>query len=199
MKKYIIYIASIFSIFIFSCSDNSTEKNKRYTISDFFKKYDSSKFRTKEYEGWKEILDTVNITGERGLYKFDKNGTLRFYGYLLNENNDYFFGVEYDSLGNMIKAPKSNVIRWFVSKIGEDSLKLSFLLYGINYSYGKVKIEDSNYLIKVPLFESKYFSNILAGDIIIKKPKKKIVYITGVMNNHWQNKVSNFKDSVIIP
>jgi len=187
-------------LLIASCEVNNNKKNNcTYKIENFFKKYDSLNFKIDRYNGLTEIFDNSNITGERGFYKFGKEGNLLFYGYLVNEQNDYSFGIEYDSSGNQINQPKETVVRWFTSKLGNDSLKVSFLLYSINYSYGNIQLTGSDFLINVPLFESKYFSNLNAGDVVIALPKIKRVYITGNVKNNCSMVMSNFRDSVILP
>jgi hypothetical protein len=181
------------------CNSGKNKNICSYKIDTLFKNYDSSKFIIKRYDNLVEVLDSVPQAEEKGIYKFDKNGVLRFYAYLLNENNDYYFGIEYDSLGREINKPKSTVVRCLVSKFGSDSLKLSFLLYKINNSYGDIQLEGSNFLKKVSLFESKHLSNLIGADLIIPIPPNKTVYITGAMRNNCLFEATNFKDSVILP
>lgn len=187
-------------IFIISCNfPQNKERRCIYHINNLFESYDSGRFEINRDEGLTEVIDSVKSTGERGIYKFDENGILRFYGYLVNTDNDYYFGIEYDSAGHEINKPRSHVVRWFVSKLGNDSLKLTFLLFDINRSYGGVTLRGINMDRKVPLFKSLRFSNLIGGDIIFPIPQDKTIYIKGFVKNSCNSEFEIFKDSVYIP
>ena len=190
----------LFSIFLFSCTQNIKDNNIcKNDIESLFAKYDSNKFEIRKFENLIELLDRPNPTGERGIYKFDDKNNLRFYGYLVNEKNDYFFSVEYDSLGNEIYKSQPNVVRWFVAKTTADSLRVSFLLYANNYTYRDIFIDYLSSKKSIPLFKSKYFSNLIAGDLDIKKSNSGKIYISGFKKSKCSNKEIPFSDSTIIP
>lgn len=188
-------------LFFCGCSNKNTNQNNCiYTIKDILIKYDSAGFVIKKYDDdLIEMSDTSNVTGEKGIYKFDKSGNLRFYAYLIDQENNYYFGINYDSLGNEINKPKSYVVRWFINRLNNDSIRVSILLYNLKHSYGKIRFSESNEWKQVPLFESKYFSNLIAGEIIMPNPPTKRVYVSGQIRNNCLNETKIFKDSIIIP
>ena len=68
----------------------------------FIKKYDSTKYTRIDYETPKmtEIFDS-NSFQEKGHYKFDEYNRLRFYAFLVDDSNGYYFSINYDTLGRM--------------------------------------------------------------------------------------------------
>lgn len=179
---------------LFSCSEKKGDKNCCYKLDDLLKKYDTSKVKILNYDKMTEVLDNGNVIGEKGIYKFDENKTLRFYGYLIDTSNNYYFGIEYDSTGNVVNFPKSNIVRWFIQSKGADSVKVAFLLYGIRYSYRNIKVHMNNRSISIQLFESKRFSNLLAGEVILEKTGA--IYITGDFKDECNGIQKSFEDSL---
>jgi len=179
---------------LFSCLGQKGDKNCCYKLDDLLKKYDTSKVKILSYDKMTEVLDNGNVIGEKGMYKFDENKILRFYGYLIDSSNNYYFGVEYDSAGKMVSFPKSNIVRWFIQNKDADSVKVAFLLYDVGYSYRNIKIHNNNRSINIQLFESKHFSNLLAGEVILEKTG--VIYITGDLKDECNGIQKSFKDSL---
>lgn len=179
---------------LFFCSCQKGEKSCGYKLDDLLKKYDTTKVVIVSYDKMTEVLDIGNPDGEKGIYKFDENNILRFYGYIIDSSNDYYFGIEYDSVGNKVNFPKSHIVRWFSQRQHADSVKIAFLLYGIGYSYSNIKILNNNESIHIPLFESRRFSNLLAGETVLDKAGT--IYITGDFKDKCSGLQQSFKDSL---
>jgi hypothetical protein len=190
-------------IFLFFISCKTKKQNNSpcyhpYTSSNLLKDYDSARFQIQQTIEGIEISDTFTFM-ERGLYKFDKNNNLRLYAYLVDTTNATNFEISFDSLGNEIEQKGSNVMRWFINKKGTDSLRVWFLLFKINRSYGDIHITGSDFSTQVPLFEGKSFSNTISSQVIINKHQKKALILTGIIRNDCSNKTAEFNDSVNIP
>lgn len=193
-------ISFLICVILFSCLRKVEKVNNCfYSIDQMFKKYDSSKLEITKYDSLTEVRDSDNITGEKGLYKFDENRVLRFYGFLLDKENNYHYGVEFDSLGNPLNTPKSNVVRWYINKMDNHRIRISFLLFDIKKRYGDVTLDISENIIKIPLFESKYFSNIIVGETIVILPQNKLVSLSGKMQDKCSNEIKIFTDTLLIP
>ena len=75
----------IITIIVISCNQpSSTNKNCLYSIDSLFSNYDSTKFEISRIDGFTDVIDAKNSIGERGIYKFDQQGALRFYGFLFD-------------------------------------------------------------------------------------------------------------------
>ena len=193
-------------IFFTLCnSSTGTKSNCKYILDDLLQKVDSPKIEIKKYEkdSMTEAVDVSNnILEGRGLYKFDNNNVLRFYGFLVNNNNnDCYFSVFYDSSGSEIKRTGDDVVRWYAKTIAKDSFQLIFYLYAINNNFNNLKIKIDNYTISnINLVPSKMFSNLLGFSTIISKNiTNRTIYITGERVNTCNKEKFPIKDSVILP
>ena len=200
-----IAIKILLILFVYSCNRKSDNTNCAYHVRDFINAYDTSRYKLKVYpdEGMTEIKDNNTSVSERGIYKFDEKNILRFYGFLINDNNGYNFGVDYDSSGNEIKRVGSEVIQWYFRKINTDTIRVTFLLFGLRNHYEQVTIQYPNgETEQVELIRSERFSNLLGNSLDFSK--KQIVndlpiYIKGYRINDCTQSRTAFKDSVHIP
>ena len=187
--------------FLTSCKEkkeNGSPCLQPYTIEDLYKNYDSLIF-AKRKDGEKTIIwDTMSNSQKEGsYYVFDKNNNLAFYAYLI-DTTSYTFGVTFDSLGHEIMKTENGVIRWFISKQGNDSLRISFLLFKINRSYGSLVLRSSSFKKQVSFFEG-LSSNTVGADIIINKRQFKTIFLSGIIRDDCSMKKNSFIDSVHIP
>jgi hypothetical protein len=197
-NKYLIFF---FLLILLNFSCNTNKKNEvtcNYTLKDFFERQDTTRVAIRNGNGFTEIFDTIKSGG--GDFKFDKNNVLRFYGFLLNEKkNSFRFGINYDSLGNQINAPKCTVVRWIGRKKENDSLILNFYLYNINYSYENIRLFSSNFSHAIELFESDFYSALICGEVTIANPRKKeLFYVKGKIKNNCTQTSKDFIDSSYI-
>ncbi|TKK63994.1 hypothetical protein FC093_23480 [Ilyomonas limi] len=123
---------------------------------------------------------------------------MQFYGYLEDSTNAYSFGITFDSVGHEIKKTRGDVIKWFISKHGNDSLTISFLLLKINRSYGRITLTGSDFSKQVSLFEG-YSSNTIGAMLIISKHQRKTILMSGEIRDDCSMKKRNIEDSLRIP
>ncbi|MEO6729310.1 MAG: hypothetical protein ABIM99_05280 [Candidatus Dojkabacteria bacterium] len=186
---------------MFSCTtkyENGSPCFQPYTIKNLFENYDSLRFITETNAETTGVWDTLHNQEEGSYYVFDKNGYLQFYGYLEDSTNAYSFGITFDSIGNEIKKTGGDVIRWFISKNGNDSLAVSFFLLKINRSYGGITLTGADFSKQVSLFEG-YPSNIIGAKLIISKHQEKTIIMSGEIRYDCSMKKRNIKDSLRIP
>jgi hypothetical protein len=151
------------------------------------------------YEGF-EVFDPLNFYGERGLYKFDRRGRLKGYYYLLNKHNDAYFGIEYDTLGNITKQTINGALRWYYKKEGNDSLTIACYLFCLNKSYNNINLKANGKYVAVDLKKKTNVSNILSFKAKLKKDFRfKSLELTAMETNTCTNEIRKFVDSSIIP
>jgi hypothetical protein len=163
------YCMLLCALALTSCVEYSKREKCSYTIHSLFASHDSSLFEVNIYEGVTEVIDQHNDANERGIYKFDENGVLRFYAYLIDSLNNFFFSINYDSSGRQMGQLSSPVVRWFVSKADTESVSVMFLLYQVNHSYGEVRVIGNN-VKQVSLYKADKSSNLIGATITIQKP-----------------------------
>lgn len=202
MKKA---IKALFILVLYSCNERSDNSNCAYHVQDFIRSHDTSQYNLKVYpgEGMTEIKDTNTSVTERGIYKFDEKNILRFYGFLINENNGYHFGVDYDPSGKEIKRVGSEVIQWYFRKISTDTIRVTFLLFGLHNHYDQIVVRYPNGANEqVELMRSDRFSNLLGNSLDFAKLQLnagRSIYIQGDRINECTQSRTAFKDSVQIP
>jgi hypothetical protein len=187
-------------IIIISCNQGNLDKtSKPYTFEELLKNTDNQKLKIRRSTNTTEVEDIANITGEKGIYKFDYNGNLRFYGFLVDAANNYYYGINFDSLGSELDTPKSKVVRWYVEPHKADSLRVSFLLFKVNSLYGKIRVYHNENSTSVPLYKSKFFSNMDVGELILARKELDTIILKGVFKKKASDVEREFVDSVTIP
>ncbi len=192
-------------LFVCSCNQKHDNTNCAYQVRDFINVYDTSRYKIKVYfdEGMTEIKDRNTTVIERGIYKFDEKNILRFYGFLINETNGYHFGVDYDSLGNETERVGSEVVQWYFRKINDDTVRVTFLLFGLNNHYEQLTMQYPNGKIEqLELIKSERFSNLIGSSLDFAKRQNGAglsLYIKGYRINDCTQTKTAFKDSVQIP
>jgi hypothetical protein len=74
------------------------------------------------------------------------------------------------------------------------------LYINTNYYYDSIQISTSDTVIKdVQMFTSKYFSNLNVPEVNVRIPKRKEIYITGIVQDRCTGEISKFYDTVFIP
>lgn len=204
MIKFSQIVALIF--LLGSCKEKENyNKGCTYTFSRLNNYLDSSKLISVDYgkDEIKEVLDKGNNLGQRGLYKFDKNNILRFYGFLINTKNECDYCIEYDSLGRVANKTGTEVVQWYFRKLRGDSLAITFLLYTVNQSYSDLRIE---YGLKrfnnIELQESETFSNLIGSTLDVEIQRNSgsdTVYIYGKKVDLCTSKDKAFKDFILVP
>ncbi|MBS1948305.1 MAG: hypothetical protein JST47_11105 [Bacteroidetes bacterium] len=190
-------------------SNKSSEISCEYDMKTLFNSYDSSKFfvTKSQNQNWIDVIDKDNLhNADKGVYTFDEMGHLRFYAFVIDSENGYNFSIRYDSLGNIVKKTGREVVRWYMSRVYNDSITISFLLYSVHFKYGKIKLIIGNDSVqKVQLYESS-FPNLIEGiakipSIILesKDSLKRTAFISGMKLNICTNDTTVFKDSEYIP
>ena len=197
-------IILIAALLLTSC--NSAKKQEitcAYSINNLFAAYDSNALTISKFQNETDVFDTSDQYHERGIYIFDKGGKLRFYAFLEDDSNNFNCSFEYDSLGNIINRKGGEVTRWFIEKPFNDSSKITFLFYAVNYSYSNVFLEIVRDKIKINgLGKSFHFSNLVGTDWdipLLRYPTLKTVYISGWRRNLCSGDSTFFMDSVHLP
>jgi hypothetical protein len=200
MLRFNLYV--IIFCLVLSCNLKKDKKeNCSYSIDHLLKDFDSSQFERIPFEEKIDFIEKKSSLGERGIYTFDKNNILRFYGFLINSNNEYDFSIQYDSLGNEISRTGRDVVQWYFRKLENDSLKVTFLLYSANYSFSNISLQLKNKSINnIKLFKSPLFSNLIGNSIVLPLVQgKDTVFISGQKVNLCTGKSQRFEDFVLIP
>ena len=202
MHKLISILGIMFMLY--SCGSNEGVNNCRYNRDKLLTEIDTALLDKRDYpdEQFYEVLDKGSNIGARGIYKFDKDETLRFYAFLLSDSNDYIFSREYDSLGTLIDSTGREVVQWYFRKISSDSVKITFYLYGINQTYDDINLGFGTATrTNIDLFKSPIFSNILGGSFtsVIDKEENRKIFITGKRFNTCSGEKYSFTDSTEVP
>ena len=149
-----------------------------------------------------EVLDKRSQKGDRGLFRFDSKGNLKFYAFLVNYHNDYEFSIVYDSLGNRKRSTTGEVVHWFFFKRRDSALRFEFLLCAVDFNYADIKVEAGSFVSEnVRLFESD-FVKLIGAEIRI--PSMYLVghskiYVSGMKQDKCTKIESSFIDSATIP
>ena len=149
-----------------------------------------------------EVLDKKFSDGQRGLLRFDDNGSLRSYAFLQNDNNDASFMLTYDSSGRHYRSTSSEVIQWNFYQTKDTTIKFTFLLCAFDRNYGDIKVQTGKFTKEnIQLFESAFTKTICATLIINRKEINKdgMIYITGMWQDKCSKVESKFIDSTTVP
>ena len=208
VMRRILFIALLLAtVNLFSCHNKGKTISPCvvYTLDSLASRYDTSAFFIKHFKD-KRVIDFIEPRskyGEAGIYTFDENNNLRFYGFLTNDSNVIDFSIQYDSQGNEVERTGSDVVNGYFRKYNSDSLKMTIFLYSINYSYKDVSIRIANVTIKCgELYKSDIFSNLIGKTITIpsfKNLQKRMTYVEGTRVNLCTQEVKHFIDSTEIP
>jgi hypothetical protein len=198
LSLYIFYLTLIISCK--SKEDHFSNCAIPYTLNTLFKNYDSSRFEISNNDGWTLVRDKGNIRDndkdkDKGLYSFDQNSILRSYTFLVDDST-FQFGVTFDSLGRESKKSGNNVVRWSIYNRGNDSSRITFLVFQINRSYGSIKISLDHDTMPVKLFESRYYSNLAGGEITVSNQSGGLIHLTGRMRDDCTGKLVNLKEFI---
>lgn len=148
-----------------------------------------------------ELSDKRSKLGEKGLFRFDPNGNLRLYAFLINANNDTDFIIEYDSLGNHKRSVTRDVVEWQYFNRKDSSLNLDFFLCAIDYAYGQIHIKTGKFKQQVELSESA-FLKLIGGRVNInylELDSSRKIFITGVRQDKCSKLKQAFIDSITLP
>lgn len=205
-KRFYVWYGCIVVAIIFSlvhCKPNRGFNDNcyvPYTLSELFRSYDSSRFKILKVGKWTRVWDKGDFNSkskDHGFYSFDQNGILRLYVFLETDSS-FSFGIKFDSLGREINKPHRPVIQWIISPKNKDSLRVTFFVFQINRSYGHLKFISHYDSIPATLFESKYYSNIAASELIISKDDSNLIHLIGSIRDDCSGKMNELSDSVDI-
>jgi hypothetical protein len=205
MRKLWLQFCVLFAISCNSKQNNEFKNENRinrkcvYTVNDFVQSNKEYKYTKNIYPDFTEIIDSNKLQVAKGIYKFDQRGILRFYGFIIDKQNNCDFTVEYDSLGKETNSTGSEVIQWRLKKINKDSLNVTFLLFALNKSYSDINIEFGETKFNdLKLFAFNELTNVVGSQIEIKFIPGKTIYISGYrrVNCTLENKF--FRDSTIL-
>jgi hypothetical protein len=190
-------------LIVIICSCKKENNNKcRYTLDDLLQNFDTSLLVQAAYKdyGVYEVTDVGSNIGVKGIYKFDKNKTLRFYAFLLSDSNDYIFSRSFDTAGNIIGKTGKEVVQWYFRKLSGDSVKVTFFLFGLHQNYNNVQVKLAQSSKDIKLVKSPIFSNILGGSIICSKLELNTdwLFITGKNDDECLNLKKTFLDSAAV-
>jgi len=169
-----------------------------YTVSTLFKNYDSSRFDILKVGSWTRIWDKGKMHGndkDKGFYSFDQNNILRLYVFLVDDSS-FQFGIKFDSLGQEINKPHSNIVRWIIQNKGSDSSRITFLVFQINRSYGTIKLSTNHDTTRIILYESRYYSNLAASEITVNNHSHGLIRLSGRMRDDCTGEIENLEDSI---
>jgi hypothetical protein len=201
MNKTVLAIVSL--TYFLSCNTKTNKLgNCAYNFNTFQKNFNNSRYDKRiTDENWIEVMDKDNDFGEKGLYQYDENLRLRRYAFLLDSTNEAYYIVQYDSLGNEIERPKSEVVRWYIRSESKDSLRLAFYLNAIQHQYKNIQIQYSDTTVSITKLEdSERFTNLIGARFLLPKLQKGAkVVLTGLKINTCTNIQQKFNDFVIIP
>jgi hypothetical protein len=202
MKEYIVFLVVV--IFC-ACQVRESKKYKNcsYTIEDFLVNTDTTKIKVHFYptkEGY-EIEDNHKKLQVGGLYKFDNQGRLKAYYFLLNRHNDFNSGIEYDTMGNIAKSFLYNkVLYWELQKSSSDSFYVTFYLYGIMQKYEDVRLLINGQIQKIDLHKSSNLSNLWATSVKIRKdPRYENCILQAMSVNECTQQKQPILDTLKIP
>jgi hypothetical protein len=199
MHRILLYghccIILIISFSLVQCKPNRGLNNNcyvPYTLSDLFKDNDSSRFEILKVGKWTRVWDKGNINSkskDRGFYSFDQNNILRLHVFFETDSS-FQFGIKFDSLGRKTEWPDKPIVQWILGPKNKDSMRVTFLVFQINRSYGHLKFILHNDTISARLFDRKYYSNVAASEMIIgKKDTAYVIRLVGSIRNDCSGKI----------
>lgn len=216
------FIIILFCIFCFSGSCKHKQRPNRictYNIDSLAKNYDISKFTTKKLvdqynistfitktigqQGVVSLIESRSKDGEAGIYTFDKNRNLIFYGFLSDTNNIVNISIVYDSTGKEVNRTGGELANIYLRRLKSDSVAVTIFLVSINRIYKNLSLRSLNYRKEFgTLFYSDLFSNLISKTINIpfdfRQPKQEF-YIEGDRYNTCSKQKKSFIDTIKVP
>ena len=201
--------AFFFSLIFLSCS-TKTEKTKPVcwiTYESLFKNFDTSRFDLIKYpwDNLIEVFDKPSSTYERGLFKFDTLGHLKFYTFLSDKENNTIFYIEYDSIGRKKRVQYfgGDVLLWHFKRPKPDSIvRMEFLLCELDCKYRNIKVESGKFKQEnARIFQTQFLKVIGVSTEFPSTmlDKSRVVYVTGQRQDNCSGKYYNFRDTIIAP
>lgn len=190
-------------MFFISCKSDKNY-NCSFSILKLERAYDTSMYKKIFYskKGGCYVFDNFGDTSDRGVFKFDDNGRIVSYAYIVNANNDANFGVEYNRNGEEVVLHGGEVVRWMYRDIGKDSTRVTFFLYALSRQYKNLKIYDiKNRVTQIDkLHTSPIFLYLEAGRFTFSKNEYDSIkfVLVGDRKNICTQAIFHFTDSLII-
>jgi len=218
--KYFVIFLSCIVCFSVSCKHKQSPHRKcAYSIDSLAKQYDISKFTNKKFlefddtsifvfkgieeKGTVSFVEPRSPQGEAGIYTFDKNSNLIFYGFLSDTNNSISFGILYDTNGNEVSRSRRELANVYLSRLESDSVAVTIFLVSINSIYKNLTLRSTNYRKEFgTLYYSDLFSNLIGKTIHIPfdfKKLEQVLYIEGERYNICSKKKTVFIDTLQVP
>jgi hypothetical protein len=104
----------------------------------------------------------------------------------------------FDSLGRETTRPDNNVVQWNFQRKGSESVRVTFLVFQINRSYGSLVLTADQHSTPVRLYVDKYFSNLAGAEIIISNQSGGKISLTGIIRDDCSEEKVKFSDSLNI-
>jgi hypothetical protein len=150
-------------LFLVSCMDNNIQsKNCQYTL-EMLKDYDSSLVHVNEFGNGIAFSDKIGDRENfsKGVYRFDVQGKLRFYGFYMNDTV-YKYAESYDAFGNLLEYEGNTLLEYRIQKGDNDSIKFNAFVSSLSKRYTEIDIIiDNKDTIRPPfLYKSDIYSNV---------------------------------------
>jgi hypothetical protein len=152
-----------------------------------------------------EAFDKIGILKNysKGLYRFDKNNNLRFYGFYVNDSN-FKYSEEYDEFGNLIYFQGSTLLEFRILNKKNDTCQFNVFLSSLQKKYLDIIIVLNRRDTLTPdfLFKSTLYSNVKCFSFSYKaKPQVKELELITKMSfvNNCSKKQYTLYDTAIVP
>lgn len=197
-------IALFISIYFISCDNNNdVSKPKCYYKLEQLINIDTPEINiTYPNDTIIEVQDKVKDSSSFGLYTFDKEKNLRFYGFFIDQAN-YKYSEEYDSSGNLIKTEGSPLVEYRLWKQNKDTIVFTISLFALNKKFEEIEIVSNRKDTIRPkyLFKSNIYSNVKCFSFklpILNNKDSLTLYARGIIINTCTLKKENFSDTALI-
>lgn len=199
MRKIIIFFfVSLISVaFLYSCRSKES-KSCQYRLEQLVAVDTPNTIVTYRNDTLTEVRDKKGSTPS-GLYTFDKNGRLRFYGFFVNEN-EYRYSEVYDDLGNIIEKEGTPLAEYRLWEGSNDTILFNAFLFSLNKRYEDIEIISSKGDTILPkyLFKADIYSNMKCFSFklrVAKNINELVLYTKGVVVNTCTEERGSFSDT----
>jgi hypothetical protein len=168
--------------------------------------YDSLLVKVNNKSDTLEVTDKIGWNTNffsKGIYRFDQNKTLRFYGFYINDST-YKYSEEYDNLGNLINYEGNTLLEYRIIKGNNDSVIFNGFISSFRKHYSGIDIiinSEDTFHIEL-LYKSNLYSNVKCFSFKYKGHKKasnlNIITIMSFINTCTDKSYTLF-DTTIIP
>lgn len=199
MQAKVLLISFIMICFIISCKKN--EKSYcQYKLKQLLAIDTPQVSITYKDDSIIEVREKTK-NGFGGMYRFDREDNLRFYGFFINDTQ-FYYSEEYDHKGNIIQTEGVPMVSFDVfRKKNNDTVLFTGSLYSLNKKYEEIEIISNNKDTIRPklLYKSDLYTNMKEFYFtlpIAKSINDLVFYATGTVISMCNQGKESFNDTV---